>query len=332
MTINKIQVIIVALLFIGGAAVMAAYMMHMHGEQYGNADSEDPYFTITNSIGTDVKFREPAQKAAVLGLAFSTTLLELGCGDDIVMIDIYSAPSSSGVIELNSIPAYPVGDGQQIAQLLADGPGGFDVNRDVVFLYGYSYHATAIASMEKMGLKVVTFYPQTYEEGMDMIATIGTIMGRDEKAADIVNSMQENLTYYSDKLEEHGITSESKAKAIYVSYSGDVLRVGNVNSYSVILMKIAGGTNAADNPSMTGSALTSYQVDSTIFIQSDLDVIFLDPYYAGTPSDFRAEMNIGPDVKIFKLDMVMNQYGPTSQDGIEFMAQSMYPQIFRINL
>jgi len=327
MTINKILVIVVALLFIGGAAVMVAYM-HTHGEQYGNVDSEDPYFTTTNSIGTDVKFYKPSQKAAVLGLAFSTTLLELGCGDDIVMIDNHSAPLSSGVTELNLIPAYPVGDGQQIAQLLADGLGGFDANRDVVFLYGYSYHATAIASMEQMGLKVVTFYPQTYEEGMDMITAIGAITGRDEKAAGIVNSMQKNLTYYADKLEEHGITSESKVNAIYVSYSGGVLRVGNVNSYSVILMKIAGGANVADNPSMTGSSLTSYQVDNTIFIQSNPDVIFLDPYYAGTPSDFRAEMNIGPDVKIFKLDMVMNQYGPTSLDGIEFMAQAMYPQIF----
>jgi len=140
MMINKILVIVVASLFIGGAAVMVAYM-HTHGEQYGRADSDDayryvgaskdPYFNITNSIETDVKFYEPAQKAAVLGLAFSTTLLELGCGDDIVMIDNHSAPSSSGVIELNSIPMYPVGDGQQIAQLLADGLGGFDVNRDV---------------------------------------------------------------------------------------------------------------------------------------------------------------------------------------------------------
>ena len=334
MMTNKILIIVVAFLFVGGAAATVAYM-HMYGD--GSADSDsaypagppgDPYFTTTNSIGTTVIFYEPAQKAAVLGLAFSTTLLELDRGDDIVMIDQYSAPSSSGVAELNSIPAYPVGDGQQIAQLLANGTGGFDVNRDVVFLYGYSYHATAIASMEKMGLKVVTFYPQTYEEGIDMITTIGTVMGHDEKATGIVHSMQETLTYYSDKLDEQGITPESKVNAIYVSYSGEVLRVGNVNSYSVILMKIAGGVNAADDPSMTGSSLTSYQVDNTIFIQLDLDVIFLDPYYAGTPNDFRAEMNIGPDVKIFKLDTVMNQYGPTSQEGIEFMARAMYPHIF----
>ena len=327
---KKIFVTAVTALFLFGAA---AVLLADSGTAEDDTavpigDPVDPYFTIKNSIGTTVTFSEPAQKAASLGLSFSTTLLELGCLDDIVMIDNYSATSSSGVAEFGSIYPYPVGDGQAIAQLLANGLGGFNKNRDVVFLYGYSYHATAIQSMETLGLKVVTFYPQSYEAGKNMVTDIGKIMGVSAKAKEITDSMDSALTYYSDKLADYGITETQKVKAAYVSYSGGIIRVGNINSYSVILMKIAGGANAADNASLTGSSLTSYQVDSSFFIQTDLDVIFLDPYYTGTPGSFREEMNIGSEVRIYKLSMVMNQYGPTSLDGIEYMAMAMYPYIF----
>jgi ABC-type Fe3+-hydroxamate transport system substrate-binding protein len=326
---NRIIVTAVAVLFLAGAA--AVFLADSGDTDISDAalgDPGDPYLSITNSIGTTVSFYGPAQKVASLGLSFSTTLLSLGCIDDIVMTDNYSATSSSGVSELEDVPFYPVGDGQVIAQLLANGLGGFDKDRDVVFLYGYSYHATAIQSMETFGIKVVTFYPQTYEMGMDMVTFIGKIMGLDKEAKEMTDKMRAALSYYSETLADHGISDASRIKAVYVSYSGGTLRVGNVNSYSVILMKIAGGSNSADNSTMTGSALTSYQVDPTMFIQLKLDVIFLDPYYSGTPDEFRTEMNIGPDVRIYKLDMVMNQYGPTSLDGIEFMAMAMYPYIF----
>jgi len=328
---NKTIVMAVAVLFLAGAA--AVFLSDDGGADNSAAAGPlgapgDPYFSTVNSIGTTVTFDGPAQKVASFGLTFSTTLLALGCIDDIVMIDNYSTTSSSGVAEFEEIPFFPVGDGQVIAQKLADGLGGFDVDRDVVFIYGYSYHATAIQSMEKFGIKVVTFYPQTYEAGMDMVTSVGKIMGLDKEAKDITDSMKVALTYYSDALEDHGISSGAAVNAIYVSYSGGILRVGNVNSYSAILMKIAGGVNAAEDLSKIGTALTSYQVDPTIFVQLELNVIFLDPYYTGTPDEFRSEMHIGSSVKIFKLDMIMNQYGPTSLDGIEFMAMAMYPHIF----
>jgi len=293
------------------------------------AATEFERIEITNSVGTKVTFDEPAQKAASLGISFTTTLLELGCEDCIIMIDSYSAPENSGIAELESIPSYPIyNNGQQIAQILADGEGGFDKNRDVVFVYGYLYHENDIRSLEQLGLKVVTFYPETYEAGMEMVTDIGAIMGQNEKAAEITDSMQSAADYYSEMLATTRISPDSKTKAIYASYSGTNLRVGNANSYSVILMKMAGGINSADDLNKTGGALVAYETDNTIFMQLDFDVIFLDPYYAKTPSEFRSENHISDDVKIYKLDVLMNQYGPTSRDGIEFMAKAMYPEIF----
>jgi ABC-type Fe3+-hydroxamate transport system substrate-binding protein len=309
------------------ATILFAALFILSVPMTGTADAAPGFekITVTNSAGTLVTFDEPAQKVASLGLSFTTTLMGLDRRDDIVMIDNYSAPASSGLAGAEGIAYYPVGDGQMIAQILANGLGGFDRNRDVVFLYGYSYHTTAIQSMEAFGIKVVTFYPTNYEEGIDMVAKIGAIMGLDSKAADIVRTMRTEAAIYSEVLASSGL---DKIRAAYVSYSGGTLRVGNVNSYSVILIKMAGGINAADDIGKTGSALTSYAVDDTMFIQMNVDVIFLDPYYAGTPDGFRAEKNISKNVKIYKLDMPMNQYGPTSLDGIKYMAKAMYPSVF----
>lgn len=323
MTVKKTVIAMAALFIISGIALIAAPAAS------ADAPSDFEPFAVTNSVGTHVTFTEPAQKVASLGLSFTTTLLELGCIDRLVLIDNYSSPASSGISELNGIPSYPVSTGEQIAQLLANGHNGFDKERDVVFIYGYSYHAAAIAAMEVLGLKVVTFYPTTYEMGMGMVTGIGAIMGLDEKAADIVNKMRTALTYYSGMLASNNISSpDSRVRAVYVSYSGGNLKVGNVNSYSVTLMKIAGGINPADDDTQIGSALTSYAVDDSMFLQLDIDVIFLDPYYLGTPAEFRAEKNLGAGVKIYKLTMPMNQYGPASLEGIKFMAQAMYPEIF----
>ncbi|MDR0334884.1 MAG: ABC transporter substrate-binding protein [Methanomassiliicoccaceae archaeon] len=323
MTMKKTVIAMAALFMISGLALISA--------PAASADTPADFepFAIENSVGTRVTFTEPAQKVASLGLSFTTTLMELGCIDKLVMIDNYSAPASSGVSELASIPSYPVSTGEQIGQLLANGDGGFDKNRDVVFIYGYSYHAAAIAAMELLGLKVVTFYPTNYEMGMGMVTSIGAIMGLNEKASGIVSKMQTALTYYQGMLASNSISSpDSKVRAVYVSYSGGTLKVGNVNSYSVTLLKIAGGINPADNDTLTGSALTSYAVDDSMFLQLNIDVIFLDPYYTGTPGEFRTEKNLGSTVKIYKLSMSMNQYGPASLEGMRFMAQAMYPDIF----
>lgn len=320
---KKIAMAIIALFAIAGMLLVPA----------GASDASDfSTVTMVNSVGSTVTFEEPAQKVASLGISFTTTLLALGCSDSIVLIDTYSAYPNSGIAELESHPAashsYPVGNGEQIAQLLAGGMGGFDKNRDVVFIYGYSYHAGAIKAMEALGIKVVTFYPGNYSEGTEMVSDIGAIMGKSSKAAEVTQEMRSAAASYSQKLAEGGIIEDSKVKAIYVSYSGDAARVGNVNSYSVILLKIAGGVNPADNASMTGSALTSYGVDGSAFLQLDPDVIFLDPNYSGTAEEFKAEKHLKAGVKVYKLNMTMNQYGPTSMDGIEYMAKAMYPEIF----
>jgi len=322
MTTKMVAVAIAALVVVGGSA--AAYVLLSDDKN----DAGDPYLSITNSIGTTVNFYEPAQKVASMGLSFSTTLLELGCLDDMVMIDTYSAPGNSGISELGSIPSYSVGDGQQIAQILANGIGGFDKKRDVVFVYGYSYNANAIQSMEALGLKVVTYYPTTYEAGMEMVTSIGEIMDLNDEALAITDAMGSALTDYAQKLADNGIVEGSKVRAAYVSYSLSNMKIGNINSYSVILMKIAGGANPADDGTMSGTSLTSYSVDHTFFLQMNIGVIFLDPYYTGTPEEFRSAMSIPANVQIYHLEMVMNQYGPTSLDGIQFMAEKMYPGIF----
>ena len=284
---------------------------------------------MTDYGGYTHTFTEPAQKAASLGVTFTTTLMELGCVDSIVLMDSNSNPSVSGIDGLGSFNPNKFlstsTEADVIGQRLINGEDGFDKDRDVVFIYNYS--STALNLLRNTyGLKVVSFYPQSYETGKNMVEQMGAIMGKSAKAAELIGSMDDAAHYYTDALTAAGITE--KAKAVYVSYSSNNLRVGNVNSYSVVLLKLAGGVNPADDTTKTGSALTSYAPDDGLFIQMDIDVIFMDAYAPLTPEEFRTAMNISDNVKIYKLSVVMNQYGPTSLQGIEFMAKAMYPDVF----
>jgi len=300
------------------------------------AASDDFPLTVTDSRGKNITFTEPAQSVASLGVSFTATLLELGCIDNIVMMDSNSVTSNSGIIELESFPASMVFtvssiNANNIVQNLM-ACGDFVKERDVVFIYGYSYLMTSvILGLEDAGFKVVTFYPLSYEDSISMTADIGAIMGKTDRTAEITGAMRSIAEDYPEALIASGINESTKVKAIYVSYSGTTpegkVRVGNLNSYSVILMKIAGGVNPLDN---SANSATTYDVDISVFIQQPMDVIFVDPYYPGTVADFRAHYDGIPDqVLIYKLpSKLMNQYGPTSMNCIEYMAMAMYPDIF----
>ena len=299
------------------------------------AASDDFPLTVTDSRGKNTTFTEPAQSVASLGVSFTATLLELGCIDNIVMMDSNSVTSNSGITELESFPSSMVftvssiNTDNIVQNLLAC--SDFVKERDVVFIYSYSYLLTSvILGLEDAGFKVVTFYPLSYEDSISMTADIGAIMGKTDKAAEITGAMRSIAKDYPEALAANGISEGSKVKAIYVSYSGTTpegkVRVGNLNSYSVILMKIAGGVNPLDN---SANSATTYDVDISVFIQQPMDVIFVDPYYPGTVADFRSHYGIQDHILIYKLpNKLMNQYGPTSMKCIEYMAMAMYPGIF----
>lgn len=320
---KTIAIAIVALLVISASAVLLY-------DKYGPNNGEGEYCTITDSRGVNVEFNEPAQKAAAFGVSFTTTLISLDCFDSMVMIDDSSYSSTTGISEMSGYTgAHSTLNGtnvDQVAQTLLH-IDGFDKNRDVVIVNGYaSTVRDVIPKLEAYGLKVVAFYPKSFDDGVSMVRDIGLIMDAADKAKEVADGMEDAKTMYLDVLEENGVT---KKNAVYVSSSYNPMQIGNYPSYSVILMKMAGGLNPADDNSKTA---TTYQMNPGDIAQIDsrtkVAVVFLDGYYTGSIDAFRTEMLIPNDVLVVQLTRLMNQYGPTSVDGIRFMAETLYPDLF----
>ena len=118
---------------------------------------------------------------AIVSTVPSTTeiLFEIGCGDNVVGIDVYSTyPEAAADIE-------KVGD-----------YSGFDIEKvisldpDVVFV-GTSLQADGIAALEDAGLNVVQSEATAYDDIDDMITLIGTEVCKEDEAAALIAQIDE---------------------------------------------------------------------------------------------------------------------------------------------
>ena len=292
-------------------------------------DSSIGAFYVTDGRGKEIAFNEPAQKAATMGVSFTTTLIALEKLDSIVLMDTYSKTSSSGIPEIASYPdsmftSSSATNVSVLAQTLLN-TDGFNKDRDILIMYNYASMAGSWEILEKTyGLKVAAFYPQSYDAAIEMVSAVGKIMGADEKAEKITEDMNDAKTSYLDAL---GTTT--KKKAMYVSYSSGNYSAGNAASFTAILMGMAGAVNSAEDSSKTG---TTYVINAGDILQIEsikgLDIVFVDGYYTGSVADFKSHFGLGASVEVVLLTKLMNQYGPTALDGIEYMANAMYPTVF----
>ena len=287
-----------------------------------NSDAET--ITVTGVWG-DVTVDAPVGKIAIFGTAFAITAVELGFGDRIVMIDTYSLDI---VKDYGFEKGYSVTtDTDEIGQKLANGEGGFDKDRDMVVLYGYSYQKTQAEKIRDVyEIKVIALYPQTYDGAIDAVSIIGSLFGISEADNTAAKSMESAKTYYIDELASNGIDTESeRVPAVYVSYSAGNFAAGNDSSITAAMIKLAGGKNAASDSSKTG---TSYSINAGDVELMGAKVVFLDGNYPDSIAKFRSDMLISDDTKVYQLGKTMNTYASTISDGIAFIASAMYPDVF----
>jgi len=315
---NRVLTLVLALAFVSSCALV---LMPYTEENFEGAGS----FSINGYGGQVVNFSGPVNKVVSMGTAFTSTLDELGCIDQLLYVD--SSSKSAGIESIQDFAddrVYTTSQGEALAQKLA-ASSDFDETNDVVLIYSYSTGLKT--AFDAMPIRYVMFYPQSYEDSVQMVTDIGKIMGKETKAAEITAEMEGIETYYTDALTAAGVTE--KVNAVYASYSSNILKVGNLKSLSVVMLKLAGGLNPADDSTIDA---TTYEPVTGFFLGLEgtgkLDVVFVDPYYSGTAAEFKTLMGISENVKVVKLTVLENTYGPASLKGIEHMASVMYPEVF----
>ena len=129
----------------------------------------------------------------------------------------------------------------------------------------------------------------------------------------------------SDALDSSGIdTAPEKVRAVYVSYSGDVLYIGNFGSLATDMIGLAGGTNVGMD---VNRSEVRYSADFSTISALQPELVLLDGYYSGTSEEFSALIN-DTNITVFKLNKTWTSYCPDVTDGVWAVACEMYPSLF----
>ena len=291
--------------------------------------TNDATISVTDSRGVTTNLTAPAVHVASFGAFATNTLVDIGMLDKAVLFDAGSEFNKSNIPEMEGIPAdkfvtVSSSNKDMVVQTMLDlvDNGKWNKSSDVVIGYGYSFLSTVWAELEGYGFHVVTFYPNSYDGIVQVVEDIEFLTGTNHSVSGHMVFVKQ---YIADTLVDMGITdSEDKVSAVYVSYSGDVMYIGNTGLVTVDFITFAGGVNLARDDSIEANR---YSVDFSAILQLQPDFVLLDGYYPNTAEQFKSELG-DDDVTVYKLNKSWNSYCPDATEGLWAVACLFYPDHF----
>lgn len=286
--------------------------------------------SVTDSRGVTTNLTGPAVHVASFGAFATNTLVDIGMLEKAVIFDATSEFNKSGIPEMQGVPAerfitVSSSNKDAVVQRMLDlvDEGKWNKSGDVILGYGYSSLSTLWTELEDYDFKVVTFYPNSYDGIVQVVRDIETLTGANHSASDHMKFVKD---YIAQTLRDHGIDNDSeRVTALYASYSGETLKIGNNGSVTVDFIRYAGGRNVGENPAKTSP---TYAADFSAILQLNPKFVLLDGYYSGSAEDFAAMIN-NDDITVYKLNKSWNSYCPDATEGLWAVACLFYPDYFQ---
>ncbi|KIL72181.1 helical backbone metal receptor [Bacillus badius] len=206
------------------------------------------------------------------------------------------------------------------------------LDADLVLAHGSSAHNSkeGFKQLEEAGIDVLVVNDaQNFDEVYDSIKMIGKATGTSDKAEDIVTDMKEDLTEISEKAETIK-KEEEKNVFIEVSPAPEIYTPGK-NTFMQEMLDLIHAKNAAADQDGWG------QMTEEAIIKKNPDVIITTHgYYTQKPVEevlsrkgwetITAVKN--KDVHDVHADLV-NRTGPRLVEGVEELAEAIYPDVFK---
>ena len=287
--------------------------------------SADPAYSVTDDRGKTINFDNPYNYVVTLGLAFTSTTIEIGKESKLILVDTGSKdilPAGSTVPNISTSNYTDVAN--KIGTIVAEK----GIQKDDVLVVMYSYSSTGLNTLAEQGYNnVMGFYPKSYDNVVTYVEKMETLLGAD-------HSKSENMaTVASGIVTKIADYTGEKVKAVYVSYSSSTYKIGNKDSIATSMIEKCGAINAGYDSSKSSSTYAPSEGVGPFLLNKinndGLKVIFLDGNYTGTAADFIQEQSLtGKDVKVYKLDKTWNSYTPDITDGLNYMSKCLYPSIF----
>jgi len=292
--------------------------------------ASDGTISITDSRGVTTNLTGPAVHVASFGAFVTNTLVDIGFLEDkAVIFDTYSEYNSSGIPEMENKSAdmfikVSSTNKDAVVQTMLDlvDASVWNLTTDVIFGYGYGSYATMWSELEGYGFNVITFYPNSYDGIVQVVEDIETVMGADHSVSEQMTFVK---TYIAETLSDKGIDEDDEfVTAVYASYSGGNLKLGNTGSVTVDFINYAGGVNVAEDANKSSP---TYAVDFSAILQLNPEYVLVDGYYSESLEVFSAQIG-SDDIECYKLNKSWNSYCPDAMEGLWTVACLFYPDIF----
>ena len=184
--------------------------------------------TVTDGLGRRVTVERVPQRIISTVPSNTEILYDLGLRDKVIAVTSHCAKTCdiSGKTVI----------GGWSDQTIVDKIVG--LKPDLVLAFG-GLQSPMASEMEKRNITTFVFFPETVEQTLEQILSVGKLTGTTQAAYDIVNRCRNNLKRIEDKF--HDIPTEKRLKALRLM-STEAMVIGSKSFQSDILRR-AGGTN-----------------------------------------------------------------------------------------
>jgi iron complex transport system substrate-binding protein len=149
--------------------------------------------TVTDMTGREIKLDKPAEKIVAVTAADCEILYALGAGNTVVGRGEYCDYPA----EVASVPSVQSGSDTNIEQIIGLKP-------DVVIMSTMAQTEEQIASLENAGVKVVVSEARTIEDVYTAITMIGQVVGKNDEALTIIDTMKKTFDDIKAKVQSDG--------------------------------------------------------------------------------------------------------------------------------
>lgn len=276
-------------------------------------DSSGSYpFVIEDGFGEKWKFEEAPERIISIAPSHTEILFALGLDEKIVGVTSF-ADYPKEALEKDKI-----GDAQNINLEKV-----IELEPDLVLNYGLT-DKEEMSRLKESGIKVLGFQPETIDEVIDTIKSIGEITNTEKQADKIILDMENKREEILKKVED------AQRKRVFYEIWHEPLMAAGPGSFMDELINLSKGINVASDAE---DGYANYDIES--LIEKDPEVYMTSN---DLPEKTKESISNRPGYKeitaikeenIYLLDgNIVSRPGPRIVDALEIVAKSIHPEIF----
>lgn len=267
-------------------------------------------YTFTDGAGREVTIEKVPERVVSLASSATEVMFAIDAGDKVVGVDKYSTYPE----EVTELPNLGSGSSLDMEKLI-------ELEPDLVVIW--YFYGEAIENIEQRGINVMAINPASVSDIYDEIGQLGTILGVEESAQDVIDDLQTRISGITDYVDT--IPVEDRPMVYYET--SQPFKSLNADTFTGELISMAGGVNIAADQESRYPVLSSEWV-----IQEDPDVIVVLSYGASV-EEIKAregwdQISAVANDRVYSIESDWVTSNPRLVLGLEQLAKWFYPDYF----